>query len=247
MPEVHLPHLDDHDEEPPAVAPSPSVSVESSPPASVAPAPEAGVHRIRNHTWTKIALEVVLISGGVFLGLAGEQWREAVRHRELAEASLRSFRAEFIANRAQIDRVADRHVKELKGLQDYFAANQAELVRALADPTKPLPPAPDTVTDSALFGFSAWDVALATQSLAYMDADLAAAIASIYRMQQLSESSHQAITQASYTAGNTVYYLRGLMAYFGDSTVYEKLLRKDYDEIIPRIDRALGEAPSSSR
>ena len=40
------------------------------------------------HSIFKILLEVVLISAGVFLGLAGEQWRENARHRELAERTL---------------------------------------------------------------------------------------------------------------------------------------------------------------
>jgi hypothetical protein len=245
MPEVHLPQLEDHDDEP-----SPAL-VEASDVATPAhPAPATGVARLRNHSWFKVGLEVVLISGGVFLGLAGEQWRESVRHHELAEASLRSFRTEFASNREQIDRVAARHAAEFKGLRDYFAAHDKELAASIADPTKPIPrPVPDTVTDSALFGFSAWDVALATQALAYMDSDLAAAIASVYRMQQLSEASHQAITQASYASTNDVYALRGLMGYFGDSVVYERILRKDYDDIIPRIDGALGaqSAQASSR
>jgi hypothetical protein len=45
--------------------------------------------------WLKILLEVVLITAGVFLGLAGESWRESREHRELAEQSLRRFREEF--------------------------------------------------------------------------------------------------------------------------------------------------------
>jgi hypothetical protein len=52
----------------------------------------------RRGSWLKILLEVALITTGVFLGLAGEQWREQVRHRETAEASLRLFRAEILAN-----------------------------------------------------------------------------------------------------------------------------------------------------
>jgi hypothetical protein len=52
---------------------------------------------------TKIALEITLISVGVFLGLAGEQWREDRRHRELAESSLRSFRSEIVINRKTTD------------------------------------------------------------------------------------------------------------------------------------------------
>ena len=37
------------------------------------------------HSIPKTLLEVALISVGVFLGLAGEQWRERAHQRELAE------------------------------------------------------------------------------------------------------------------------------------------------------------------
>ena len=69
----------------------------------------------------KIGLEVVLITAGVFLGLLGEGWRENAEHRGLADASLRRFRSEFQANKAEVERVHGRHVQELEALQKYFA------------------------------------------------------------------------------------------------------------------------------
>src|SRR6266516_4604802 len=59
---------------------------------------------------------VVLISAGVFLGLAGEQWRESARHRALAEASLRRFRSEILTNRKAVAAVKD--YVALKGTWD---------------------------------------------------------------------------------------------------------------------------------
>jgi hypothetical protein len=75
MPDVHVPKLDEHEEEEPV------------PPAA---GPVSTPHR-RSRSFVKIGLEVVLISAGVFLGLMGEQWRERSEHRELAEESLRRF------------------------------------------------------------------------------------------------------------------------------------------------------------
>ena len=68
----------------------------------------------------KIGLEVVLITAGVFLGLLGEGWRENAEHRGLADASLRRFRSEFQANKAEVERVHGRHVQQLEALQKYF-------------------------------------------------------------------------------------------------------------------------------
>ena len=59
---------------------------------------------------------MVLISADVFLGLAGEQWRENARHRELAEDALGRFRSELRANRKAVADVKDYHVDLLKEL-----------------------------------------------------------------------------------------------------------------------------------
>ena len=195
----------------------------------------------RAKSFAKIGLEVVLITTGVFLGLLGEQWRENAHHRELAKASLERFRAEFRANKAEVNRVHARHVQERDALQKYFADHQTELLAALLDLRKPLPqPIPDIVTDSAGVAYSAWDVALATQSLAYIDPDLVAAMSSAYRMQQMYEDAHRHIQQTQYSASVPVALMRGHLGYFDDASNYEELLLKQYDAILTRLDNAIG-------
>jgi hypothetical protein len=189
-----------------------------------------------------IGLEVVLITAGVFLGLLGENWRENAEHRTLAEASLHRFRAEFRANKEEVERVYGRHVQELRGLQKYFAEHQEALATNLVDPRRPLPqPIPDMVTDSAGVAYAAWDVALATQSLAYIDPDLVAEMSSAYRLQQMYEDAHRNIQRAQYAATPPVSMMRGHMTYFGDASLYEELLLKRYDTILSRLDKAIGE------
>jgi hypothetical protein len=223
MSDIHVPHLDEGDEEPDAGA--------------AAEAPN------RRRSWKspfKFALEILLISTGVFLGLAGEQWRENRRHHELANMCLRRFQAEFRANRAEVLRVRDTHVKELKDLQAYFTAHGNELTAHILDPKKPLPlPMPDTVTDSAGVDFSAWDLALATQSLAYIDPDLVAEMSSAYRMQEIYQAAHRAIQQTQYSITDTVYYLHGVRNYFDDASLYEELLLKRYEAILSRLDKSI--------
>ena len=67
----------------------------------------------------------------------------------------------------------------------------------LLDPKKPIPtPVPDNTIDSAGFNYSAWDVALATESLACIDPELVAMMSAAYRMQQLIEKDHASHTLA---------------------------------------------------
>ena len=195
----------------------------------------------RQHSLLKILLEVVLITAGVFLGLAGESWRETREHRELAAQSLQRFREEFKANRAAVLRVHQRHEEQEKALGAYFNTHGAALMAAMLDPRKGLPlPVPDVVTDSAVFDYSAWDVALATESLAYIDPELVAMISDAHRMQQMIEDDHKAITQVTYSFQNQVHWLRGLGGYFGDTALHERLLLERYDKLQPRLDKAIA-------
>jgi len=196
----------------------------------------------RTKSLLKIGLEVVLITAGVFLGLLGEQWRQNAEHRELAQQALRRFRAEFGANRAEVERVHGRHVQQYQALEKYFKEHQAELTTHLLDVRKPLPqPIPDMTTDSAGVAYSAWDVALATQSLAYIDPDLVAAMSSAYRMQQMYEAAHRNIQQTQYSATLPLPLMHGHMAYFGDASLYEELLLKQYVAILARLDKTIGD------
>jgi hypothetical protein len=215
MSDVHVPHLDEK---------------------RGSPEPAAG----RAKSLLKTGLEVVLITTGVFLGLLGEQWRENAEHRELARQSLQRLRAEFRANTAEVERVHGRHVQQLKALKQYVAEHQTELLAHLLDVRKPLPlPIPDMTTDSAGVAYAAWDVALATQSLAHMDPDLVAEMSSAYRMQQMYEDAHRHIQQRQYSGDMLVQMMRGHMAYFGDASLYEELLLKRYAAILARLDKAI--------
>jgi hypothetical protein len=180
----------------------------------------------------RIALEVLLISAGVFLGLAGEQWRERASERSLAQSSLRRFRAELRKNRDSVAAVKDKHVTKLQNLQAYFhAAPSARQALAV----------PDTALDPAFFEYAAWEVALATRALAYMDQDLALSIAHVYAAQRQLDELTRAITQSMYLSANTTGFLYGVATYFGDCTLHEPRLLGIYDDMLARIDRALGE------
>ena len=228
MPEVHLPHLDDEEE------------------AGAGPRPElrdAGdlarpdtTHRSKS--LLKVGLEVLLISTGVFLGLMGEQWRERAHHRELAETSLRRFRDEILANRKSAAAVKDYHARTKKSLDDFFAADAR--TRNTDDVTvRGIQP--------ASFERTAWDLALITQSLTFIDPSLTFALSRIYTTQQSYAELSRGILQAMYVlppmSENPIPFFGALSVYYGDIVYYEPRLLELYDEILPQIDRALGESP----
>jgi hypothetical protein len=183
----------------------------------------------------KIALEVALISVGVFLGLAGEQWRETAHHHEMAEEALRRFRTELMANRQAVAKVKDYHATTRTAVETYLAADSK--TRSAAD-------VQIAGLQPASFNHTAWDLALATQSLAYIDSSLAFALAHIYNSQQGYADLTRGVVQAMYLrppSENLDAFLRALALYYDDVVLIEPELIKMYDELLPQIDRALGE------
>jgi hypothetical protein len=177
----------------------------------------------------------MLIATGVFLGLAGEQWRESAHHREMAEASLRRFRSEIVANRTAVAAVKDYHVTMKKKLAAYFAADAK---------TRPKVEVNLHGIQPASFEHTAWDLALATQSLAYIDPSLAFALSRIYTGQQDYTELSRGVLQAMYLLNpteNEKAFFGAVVVYYGDIVLYEPKLLTMYDEVLPQINRALGE------
>jgi hypothetical protein len=135
------------------------------------------------------------------------------------------------------------HQEQEKAMIDYFSAPGPALMASMLDPRKPMPtPVPNAVIDSAVFDYSTWDVAVATESLAYIDPDVVAMISDAQRMQRMIEEDHRAIAQVLFSFQNQVHWLRGVTAYFGDTALHEKLLLERYDKLLPRLDKAIEDA-----
>ena len=229
MPDVHLPHLDEHDEGDKKAAPHTHATVR---PAATRPP--------RSRSLARIVLEVELIATGVFLGLLGEQWRESAHRRELAEESLRRFRSEIVSNRKAIEAVKDYHVMTKKNVDAYFAADPKERQRIDVQ-LRGIQP--------AFLEHTAWDLALATQSLVYIDPQLAFGLSRIYNVQQEVSGLTSGVLQAMYLLNptqNPDALLGAVATYYGDVVLIEPKLLEMYDEILPQIDRALGESPAKN-
>jgi hypothetical protein len=210
----------------------PDVSDEPFPPAS-STRPDGW----RRGSWSRILVEVALITAGVLLALLVDEWRERAEHRQLAEDTLRRIRTEFRTNRAAVAGVKDKHVAYLKRISDYFSADAA------ARASMPYPSLP---TDPAFLEYTAWDLAIATQALGYLDPDVAQATAHVYAVQRQLDAATRDATHVMYLhAGNAdpTPLTRSLAVYFGDCTIIEPRLLALYDEVLPRLDAAIGARP----
>lgn len=178
----------------------------------------------------KLVTEVIFISLGVFLALLADQWREDRATKDLAHSSLRGFRAELIANRQKVAAVKDYHVALLASLRAYLAAD-AE--------TRPRIPVRIQGIQPVFFEQTAWDLAIATQSLAHIDQGLASSLSRIYGLQRTYHDQTRGIIQAVYLRPLGENY-GGLAAYYGDVVLWEPALIRMYDDVLPGIERELG-------
>jgi len=203
--------------------------------------PDVRVPKLDEHgskSVLKIVFEVAMISVGVFLGLAGEQWREARRHRELAEQALRAFRKEIAANRTTVAAVQGYHVERLKELRAYFDAKPADRKNVSIHLTKSANP--------AYVDRTAWQLSMATQSLTYIEPDLAYALSNVYGVQASLEEETQGFVQGMFAgmfarplSQDADGFLAALLAYFGDMSLTEPRLIGLYDDALQRIDKTL--------
>ena len=197
--------------------------------------PHADDHH-RGKSVLRIALEVVMLAVGVFLGLTGEQWREHRQHREAADAALRRFRAEIASNRKSVSAVKDYHVTMRGRIDKYLKDRDAAAVSMQG-------------IQPAFIEHTAWDLALATQSLAYIDERLAFALSRVYSTQQEYAELSRGLLQAMYIhppGENMAVFFGAVSVYYGDITQLDPKLIEMYDDLEGQISRALGE-PAATR
>lgn len=182
-----------------------------------------------------MVLQVVLIALGVFLGLAGEEWREDRENRRLAAETLRRFRVELAANRDTV-----------MAVKDYHAARHAELTTYFAAPADARDPTLVKFAGLRPLSFErgAWELAIATGSLAYIDAELAFVLSQTYADQNMAMELGRTLMDAMYrdppqeTSSN---FFATVDLYYGDMVEMEAGFVNAYDVLIAAIDAELAE------
>jgi hypothetical protein len=190
-------------------------------------------------TFPNLLFEVILIAVGVFLALWANNWHEDREHRAQARAALRNFAGEMEANRQATQRNRAYHKAFARELREFLASNE--------------PASEDRLNKSVhfegmrpvIFEHTAWDLALATQALSYLDPDLAFDISKVYTEQNAFQKLEDsflvaAFTPASLSGDNVKGMATAMELYLIDVNQQEPAILQLYDKVIPEVKGALS-------
>ena len=194
-----------------------------------------GGHR----SFFNLIFEVGLIAVGVFLALWANNWHEGREHRAQARAALRNFAAEMETNRQAMQRNRAYHEAFARELREFLASKE---------------PASEDRLDKnvhfegmrpVMFEHTAWDLALATQALSYLDPDLAFDISKVYTEQNAFQKLEDgflaaAFTPASLSGDNVKGMATAMELYLIDVNQQEPPILQLYDKVIPEVNSALS-------
>ena len=189
----------------------------------------------------------MMIGVGVFLGASAEQWRDSRHQADLARASLENFRHEITSNRARIAQVRSYHSDLSENTLVFINSDGPRGLREFMQGLHYHGMTPPELEHTA------WDLALATQALTDIEPTLAFSISHVYSIQQsfaAMETSFMgnALTPTTFAnVSNATPLAIAMSGYLEDVNIQEPRLIKLYDQLLPRIDSALGGPPPPPR
>jgi hypothetical protein len=189
-------------------------------------------------SFLNLLFEVVLIAVGVFLALWANNWHEDHEHRAQAKATLRNFAGEMEANRQATESNRSYHETLSRELVQFLRSNDPPSQERFGKEVHFQGARP------VIFEHTAWDLALATQALAYLKPELAFDISKVYTQQnafQTLENSFLAstFTPASMSNDNPKGFATAMVIYLADVNQQEPAILQLYDKVIPEVKRAL--------
>src|ERR1700759_1652421 len=152
-------------------------------------------------TFGNVLVEVALIAIGVFLALLANNWHEDREHRAWARAALRNFLAQMQTNQQATLKYREYHVTLSGELDKFLQSKQPATEDRMKNEVHFMGVRP------VIFEHTAWDLALATQALAYVEPRLAFDVSKVYTQQnafQTLENSFlaSAFSPLSMSSGN---------------------------------------------
>ena len=187
-------------------------------------------------------VESVLVVGSILLALALDEWNENREFQDLAGRSLFNFEREIQQNRLRLEDVTLFHV----GLRDVLANMDASGE-----------PVPATTIRNIMEGFqpailvsTAWETAVATGALGYMDYDVVSRLSLTYNLQErlvtLNQSGLSDLLVGGLRSGETELLVYTANRYMRELTNAEQRLQGVYDLVLSLVGETIGEHPDTT-
>ncbi len=180
--------------------------------------------------------------GSILLALALDEWNEDRQYEDLADRSLSNFEREVEQNRVRLEDITLFHA----GLRDVLANMNASGTAV-----------PATVIRNVMEGFqpailvnTAWETAVATGTLGYMDYDVVAGLSLTYNLQErlvaLNQSGLNDLLVGGLRSEETELLVYTANRYMRELLEAEQRLEGVYDLVLGLIAETLGERPDTT-
>ena len=190
---------------------------------------------------SRVLVESVLVVGSILLALALDEWNEDLEFQNLADRSLVNFEREIQQNRLRLADVTLFHLE----LRDVLVNMDASAVAV-----------PATTIRNIMEGFqpailvsTAWETAVATGALGYMEYDVVAGLSLTYNLQErlvtLNRSGLNDLLVGGLRSGETELLVYAANRYMRELTGAEQELEGVYDLVLGLIAETIGERPDT--
>ena len=192
----------------------------------------------RSKTFLKLLTEVGLVSLGVFLAVIAGQWRDGREHRATANATLHYFRADILANQQAIANERTYHETLAKEVGQFLASPAPRTTQGFDQTVHFRGMHPITMEHTA------WELAVANQTLSNIAPHLAYAISRVYTRQQAFQNLENGFLQSAFTPTtfadqDPTGFVTAVSVYLADVNIQEPALLEAYGQVLKEIDAAV--------
>jgi len=184
----------------------------------------------------------MLVVGSILLALALDEWNEDQDYQDLATLSLINFEREIQQNRLRLEDVTLYHAGLRDVLVNMDASGEAVPARTIRNILEGFQP---TILVS-----TAWETAVATGALGYMDYDVVAGLSLTYNMQErlvtLNQSGLSDLLVGGFRSGDADLLVYMANRYMRELTEAEQGLQGVYELVLGVIAETIGEHPDST-
>ena len=178
--------------------------------------------------------EVGLVSLGVFLALVAGQWRDARERHGQANATLQYFREDILANERAITKERAYHQTLAEEIAQFLKSPPPRTVQGYEQAVHFRGLHPITLEHTA------WELALANQTLSNIPPHLAYAISRVYTRQQAFQNLENGFLQAAFTPStfasqDPTGYVTAMSLYLTDVNIQEPSLLEAYGTLLTEI------------